>query len=75
MRTISVKLPEVLDRELTELARQRHSTRSALVREALEAMVQAHPRSVAAVAGELIGAVDGPADLSSSPDHLVGYGE
>ncbi len=36
MRTVSFKLPEQLDNELTALAKRRRSSRSALVREALQ---------------------------------------
>jgi len=75
MPTLSVRLPAQLDGDLSALARRRHATRSALVREAVAALVRAHGCSLAAVGGDLVGAIDGPADLSMSPDHLGGYGE
>ena len=75
MRTVSFKLPEQLDDALTDLARRRKSSRSALVREALEAVASRGRHSVTAVVDELIGALDGPADLSSNPKHMAGYGK
>jgi len=74
MRAISLKLPEDLDRRLTELAEQRKTTRSALLREALETFAVRSARSVTSVAGELVGSLDGPEDLSTSYRHLAGYG-
>lgn len=75
MRTVSFKLPEALDDALSDLARRRKSSRSALVREALEHLASGGRRSVTAVVDELIGAMDGPADLSTNPRHLSGYGK
>ena len=75
MRTVSFKLPEALDDALSDLARRRRSSRSALVREALEVLASGNRRSVTAVVDELIGARDGPTDLSTNPKHLSGYGK
>lgn len=75
MRTVSFKLPKDLDEELTRLARERGASRSALAREALESFTKQGTRSVTALAGDLVGSVDGPPDLSSNQSHLAGYGE
>ena len=75
MRTVSFKLPEALDDALSDLARRRKSSRSALVREALEILATGGRRSVTTVVDELIGALDGPTDLSTNPKHLSGYGK
>jgi predicted transcriptional regulator len=75
MRTVSFKLPEELDRALSDLARRRHSTRSALVREAIEKLTRDQPGSVLALAADLAGSVEGPSDLSTSPKHMTGYGK
>lgn len=75
MRTLSFKLPAPLDDALRALARRRGATRSALVREAIEALSSRGRRSVTDVVDELIGSVDGPADLSTSPRHMKGYGK
>lgn len=74
MRTVSFTLPESLDDALTALARARRSSRSALVREALESALKVKGRSVTALAHDLVGSVEGPADLGCDPEHLSGYG-
>lgn len=75
MRTFSVKLPERLDDALSDLARRRNVGRSALIREALETLATGQRRSVTAVVDELIFTLDGPADLSTNPKHMTGYGK
>lgn len=74
MRTVSVKLPERLDAALSDLAHRRRASRSALVREALEALATGPRRSVTSAVDEHIGTVNGPADLSTNPEQLIGYG-
>jgi predicted transcriptional regulator len=74
MRTVSFKLPELLDDALSDLARRRKSSRSALVREAVEALAKGKRRSVTAAVDELVNTLEGPADLSTNPKHMVGYG-
>jgi predicted transcriptional regulator len=75
MRATSVKLPESLDRRLAELSRLRKISRSALLREALEAFGDRRGQSVSALACDLAGSLVGPRDLSTSPKHMVGYGK
>lgn len=75
MKTVSFKLPEKLDQELDELARVRKSSRSALVREALEALAKGKRNSVTAAAKDLVGSIEGPSDLSTNPKHMSGYGK
>jgi predicted transcriptional regulator len=75
MRVVSIKLPEELDEQLTEIARRRNASRSAILREALEAFARGSRRSVTQAAGDLVGSVRGAADLSSSKKHMAGYGE
>jgi len=75
MRTVSFKLSERLNDTLSDLARRRKSSRSALVREAWEAVAAGKRRSVTAVVDELVGSLDGPVDLSTNSKHLRGYGE
>lgn len=74
MKTVSLKLPEELDRALTALARRRQSSRSALLREAIEAMTRPERSTVGELASDLAGSLSGPKDLSSSPRHTSGYG-
>jgi len=77
MRTVSFKLPLELDEALDELARTRRTTRSELVREAIEALAKAGGKrpSVTALTADLVGSVGGPGDLSTNKKHLAGYGK
>ena len=75
MRTVSFKLPEHLDDALSDLARRRKSSRSALVREALEGLATSGRRSVTAAVDGLVRPLNGPTDLSTNPKHLTGYGK
>ena len=76
MRTVSFKLPADLDRAISRLARSRKSTRSAVVRTALEAFTREGGGSVAALAersGWLGRRV--PAYYFTARKHMVGYGK
>lgn len=75
MRTISFKLSEQLDNALSNLARLRKSSRSAILREALEALSAGKRRSVTAAVDALGSSFDGEADLSTNPRHMAGYGK
>jgi predicted transcriptional regulator len=78
MKTITVKLPRALAERLGRAVVQRRSTRSTLVREALEAQLAKEPGvidgSCFELAGDLAGVADGPSDLSSNRARLKGYG-
>jgi predicted transcriptional regulator len=74
MRPITIKLPRQLDHRLTSLARRLRKTRSEVFRDALEAYARETRRSVTAVAGDLVGSVEGPSDLSTSKEHMADYG-
>ena len=79
MKTLSLKLPDELDAKLTRTAQQHFTTKSELIRQALRAYLndiqQIQPASVLDLAGDLIGSLEGPADLSHNKNHLQGYGE
>ena len=75
MKTVSFKLPEHLYDALGDIARRRKSSRSALVREALELLASRGQRSVTAAVDALVSPLDGPTDLSTTPKHLSAYGE
>jgi hypothetical protein len=83
MAVISLKLPEALDAQLTEQAQRRRLSKSELVRRALTAFLQASegleaptPPSAGDLVADLVGCCEGgPADLSSNPAHLAGFGE
>jgi predicted transcriptional regulator len=78
MRTITVKLPRTLGERLGRAVIYRRSTRSAVVREAIEAYLagqaEASEGSCFDLASDLAGAVKGPSDLSSNRLRLRGYG-
>lgn len=77
MSTVSLKMPEELAERLAAAARSRGTTRSALLRDALESYlgrVSAGSGSAADLAKDLIGAVAGPRDLSEHPKHMTGFG-
>jgi predicted transcriptional regulator len=74
MRTVSVKLPPHLDRALTDLAARRGESRSTLIREALEVYVREDGGTFGAAARGLAGAIEGPPDLSTAPEHMRDYG-
>ena len=80
MSTISLKLPKALDAKLTVTAKRRGASKSAIVREAIEDYFAkngtASSLSVAELAKELIGCVDGgPTDLSYNKKYMKGYGK
>lgn len=75
MRTVSFKLPSDLDDALDVLARSRGASRSSVVREALEALAKGKRRSVTALASDLVGSLEGPADLATNKKHMSGYGK
>jgi hypothetical protein len=78
MKTLSVKVPEELDLKLTAVAARRRETKSALIRAALDHIVKTSeaitPNSCLDLAKDLIGSVEGPADLSCNKNRLKGYG-
>ncbi len=78
LTTISVKLPVPLAEHLLATAGRRGVSKSTIVREALVKTLRdgAHRggRSVLALAGDLIGRLEGPGDLSYNPRHMRGFG-
>lgn len=78
MKPLSVKLSPSLDAELRARARRSGKSLGTMVREAVEQYMAAEtkPRkgSVADLARDLIGVVEGPGDLSTNPKHMRGYG-
>ncbi len=78
MRTITLKLPDGLAARVSATVRRRGMSTSALVREALEDRLGRekldHAGSCLELAADLRGVLVGPADLSSNPRRLKGYG-
>jgi hypothetical protein len=78
MKTLSLKLPEALDAQLSAVAKQRKTSKAAVAREALKEWLgnASGQRGVTCgeLAGDLLGSVEGPGDLSSNKKHMEGYG-
>ncbi len=77
MTTISLKVPEALDFRLTQIAEKSGASKSELIRGALERMVatkHTSKDSCLSMASDLIGCVDGPADLSHNKKRMKGFG-
>lgn len=82
MRTLSMKVPEALDRELSELAERRGVSKSALVRDAMAELVGRERAAVdrpptgsfLALAEDLAGCLGGPEDLSTNVAYMDEYG-
>ncbi len=76
MKTISLKLPPDLSVRLERVAREQGKSKSEIIRAALEQHLKAErPMSALELAGDLVGSCKGPADLSTNPQHMEGYGE
>jgi predicted transcriptional regulator len=78
MKTLSLKLPDELDARISAIARRRQSNKSEVVRDALNAYIakETMPQQGSALdlAGDLVGSLAGPDDLSHQDEHLRGYG-
>jgi Arc/MetJ-type ribon-helix-helix transcriptional regulator len=79
MRTVTIKLPDGLATRLNGVVRRRSTSRSAFVREAIEAALaktgEAGKGSCLDLARDLAGSLaGGPRDLSSNRRHLKGFG-
>lgn len=79
MKLVSIKLPLDLAEEIDAMAKRRKASRSDIIREAMvEYVVRAESPSklsALALAGDLVGSVEGPEDLATNPVYLAGFGE
>ena len=79
MKAIFVKLPDPLFHDLAQRAKTSASSQSEIIRTALAAHLhndaQAPAASCAERTSRWTGIVQGPADLSTNPDHLRGFGK
>lgn len=74
LKAITVKLPRSACVKISRLARSRGLTQSAVIREAIAGLKEPAAQTFLEAAGDAVGCVDGPADLSTNPIHLEGYG-
>jgi hypothetical protein len=76
MTTVSLKLPEVLLREVEQEAATRGVARSALIRDCIERSLQKRKKSkrevsCLALMGDWVGSFRGPRDLSTNRRYLT----
>ena len=82
MKLRSLKLPTALDARLTRYAASKGASASSVVREALAEYLSkpsgdggsTAPSTVGHLAADLAGSVNAPANLSTHPKHLAGFG-
>jgi Arc/MetJ-type ribon-helix-helix transcriptional regulator len=78
MKTISLKIPPEMDRELMRAARRAKATKSELVREAIDALLSTSRRFPTRFylerARRFAGIVEGPGDLMTNPKRFEGFG-
>lgn len=78
MKTVSLKPDDQLNAKLDSLAKSRKQTKSEIVREALEQMLEggarSQPISALELAGDLVGSCQGPGDLSTNPKYMEEFG-
>ena len=81
MNTISLKMPGPLAADLAETAQRKGLSKSALIREALEAYLQTEQmdgaeqaESALSQVADLAGILSGPEDLSVNKDYLRNFG-
>jgi predicted transcriptional regulator len=78
MKTVSLKMPDALDEELSEVARRTGRSKSLVVRMALSEFLPRRSglsrRSFLSRAADLAGSVVGTRDLSVNKRRLKGYG-
>ena len=85
MKAISLRLPDRLHAQLEREAKRQGRSKSAVLREVVEQSLKSHPRgngrrrqrplTFLEAAGDLIGCVEGPSDLSTNPKYMEGFGE
>ncbi len=74
LKAITVKLSRSAYVKVSRVAKSRGLTQSAVIREAIEGLKEPRPQSFLEAAGEAVGSVEGPDDLSTNPARLEGYG-
>ncbi len=79
MKTLTLKLPEVLEARLTTFARKNGQSRSEIVRRALAQYISRddvnESGSFLDLSKDPVGSIEGPSDLSTNEAHLEGYGK
>jgi predicted transcriptional regulator len=75
LQTLTVKVPATLSAKIARLAKKRRTTRSVVIRDALEHASEGERPSFTEAAAKHIGVASGPGDLSTNPRYLSGFGK
>jgi hypothetical protein len=78
MKTVTVKMPEAMFQRLHREAAAVRETASEYVRQAVKRRLEQQPAPGTTLYDRikhLIGSAEGPADLSTNPKYMEGYGE
>ena len=80
MKTVSVKLNDAVANQLHLTAKRMRASKSVVVQKALKAFLSANGQNhdtgtCADLAGNLLGSLEGPGDLSFNPKHMEGFGK
>ena len=79
MKTLTLKLPEILELKLNGIAHRSGLSRSEIVRNALTEYFSReelnNSGSFFDLARDLAGSIEGPSDLASNKSHMEGFGE
>jgi len=79
MTTMTLKLPEALNRQIEFVAKKRGRSKSHIVREALEQTlgeIRKGDENISCydLVADLVGKGSGPRDLSTNPKYMEGFG-
>ncbi len=78
MSTLTLKVPDVLNTQLNNYARQKGLSKSEIVRIALSEYFSrdkiTFERSILDLSEDLAGSIEAPSDISINKDYLEGYG-
>ena len=78
MDTLTLKIPQALKTKLCRYAKQKGLSRSEIVRTALSALFSKNDVHLDGAfidfSEDLVGSIEGPANLSTNKKHLDGYG-
>lgn len=75
MKTLTVKIPEDLDEKISAIAKRRKTSRSAVVRAALETIGENEQPTFGELARRFRGILEGPGDLSTNKRYFEGFGK
>ena len=76
MKTITIKVPESLEKRVVYEAQRQGISKSSLVREALASYLRKDGKRASALdlIRDIVCTVEGPADLSTNPKYLEDFG-